>query len=365
MKKDRQMFQAMFILGMVELIALLFGSASLSQELDQRLVERFKSEAPLAWRANENRYERFFKSNTGWTVEFHQSGFFPTGKGKSSRSESSGIFKRIGTDFGLITINGTAASDEVAHLYNRQYFASLTQSKEIQGWKIGEITKIPGNDNSIGEFLLSEKPMVNKMIANVASSTLHPFGYCPIEPMEERVVWIELENFQIDRIEQVTDSKKNHVKVQFRYTSATVMPTVNGSNFEKQVKICEATFDPNNNWCLIHFEGGISVDGKVHGKTVIKYEYETINGVQFCTKRERRSISVADQKVIEEEQLKQVPVVARLRPVDFTLSAFGLPEPDWYKPPRPWWLYSSLTGMGLLVAGALFLRYGKGMWNRN
>lgn len=49
----------------------------------------------------------------------------------------------------------------------------------------------------------------------------------------------------------------------------------------------------------------------------------------------------------------------------FFLTYFGLAEPDWYTPPRPWWLYSSLAGMGLLVAGALLLKYGKGVWNRN
>ena len=47
------------------------------------------------------------------------------------------------------------------------------------------------------------------------------------------------------------------------------------------------------------------------------------------------------------------------------LGYYGIAEPDWYQPPRPWWLYCSLIGMGLLVIGAIVLRYGKSLWNQS
>jgi hypothetical protein len=46
---------------------------------------------------------------------------------------------------------------------------------------------------------------------------------------------------------------------------------------------------------------------------------------------------------------------------DFYLSAFGLIEPEWYVPPWPWWLVASMTGMGLLIGGAIVLTVGKRM----
>jgi hypothetical protein len=47
------------------------------------------------------------------------------------------------------------------------------------------------------------------------------------------------------------------------------------------------------------------------------------------------------------------------------LSNYGIVEPDWYRPPQPWWLYSSLIGMAVLIVGAIVLRYGKSRWNQS
>lgn len=351
--------------GILHLMVLLFCSMSPAQNLDQRLAERFRSEAPLAWRASEDRYKHFFQNNTGWTVEINRSGFFPIRNGKKSSFDTTGITKRIGTDFGLVTFKDIATNDEVTHLYNPQYFASLKQNKTIEGWKVGEILKISERGISIAEVLLKEKPIVNLLIADIASSNEHPFGNCPIEPANEVKDIFELEDFQIDRIEEIKDAQGTTFKVEFRYKTSILMGTSNSPAFVKKTKICEAIFDPENNWCLMHFEGGIAIDGKVNVKTIFKYEYKTTERVQFCTKREKRQISVADKKEIELDQLQMEFNVENLLPADFTLTAFGIPEPDWYTPPRPWWLYSSLAGMGLLVAGALLLKYGKGVWNRN
>jgi hypothetical protein len=46
----------------------------------------------------------------------------------------------------------------------------------------------------------------------------------------------------------------------------------------------------------------------------------------------------------------------------FYLSGYGIPEPDWYKPPKPWWFYTSIVGMVLVVVGAVVLHFGKRLW---
>lgn len=49
---------------------------------------------------------------------------------------------------------------------------------------------------------------------------------------------------------------------------------------------------------------------------------------------------------------------------EFFLSHYGLPEPDYYTPPRPWWLYVSVVGIGMLLFGVLVVRFGRKLRNR-
>jgi len=49
---------------------------------------------------------------------------------------------------------------------------------------------------------------------------------------------------------------------------------------------------------------------------------------------------------------------------DFTLTALNIPEPSWYRPPPPYWLYVSLASMALVIVGAVLIRYGKHLWRK-
>jgi hypothetical protein len=55
------------------------------------------------------------------------------------------------------------------------------------------------------------------------------------------------------------------------------------------------------------------------------------------------------------------------RPIStvFFLSHYGLPEPDFYTPPRPWWLYTSAVGVGLVLIGVLVLQLGRRLRRRS
>jgi len=48
----------------------------------------------------------------------------------------------------------------------------------------------------------------------------------------------------------------------------------------------------------------------------------------------------------------------------FHLADFGIPEPSWYRPPPPYWLYVSLASMALVIVGAVLIRYGKQLWRK-
>ncbi len=49
---------------------------------------------------------------------------------------------------------------------------------------------------------------------------------------------------------------------------------------------------------------------------------------------------------------------------DCTLSAYGLPEPDFYRHPPPYWLYVSIAAMIMVVTGALLLGYRRHLWRK-
>jgi hypothetical protein len=44
---------------------------------------------------------------------------------------------------------------------------------------------------------------------------------------------------------------------------------------------------------------------------------------------------------------------------EFYLSHYGLPEPGFYNPPQPWWLYTSIGGGLILILGAVLLSVGR------
>jgi hypothetical protein len=53
------------------------------------------------------------------------------------------------------------------------------------------------------------------------------------------------------------------------------------------------------------------------------------------------------------------------RATEFYLTHYGLPEPDFYSPPWPWWLYASAVGVGLVLIGVLVLQLGRRLRRRS
>ncbi|MDP1561619.1 MAG: hypothetical protein Q8M16_09500, partial [Pirellulaceae bacterium] len=84
------------------------------------------------------------------------------------------------------------------------------------------------------------------------------------------------------------------------------------------------------------------------------YQYESVNDVLFETK--------LSEKVWYRDQLlsaftsDKVVVSKPYQPHDFTLSAFGFPEPSYYESPRPWWLYISIIGLVVAIGGGIMMK---------
>ncbi len=123
-------------------------------------------------------------------------------------------------------------------------------------------------------------------------------------------------------------------------------------------------FLPMNAHISLHFEDWHTVNGKI---SIINKEFFHRRTVPFPGKHEMIAEGVlSDGREVRFERIMEFDLenVGEDGPVGFFLSDFGLPEPDWYRPPPPYWLYVSITGMVLLVIGALLMRYGKSLWRR-
>jgi hypothetical protein len=91
----------------------------------------------------------------------------------------------------------------------------------------------------------------------------------------------------------------------------------------------------------------------------------------YVTKNSRLLVETETQSVLPEENHLQFELLveykwhdATLPEADFTLTAFGLPEPfgiEWEKP-IPWWLYLSGGGLGIIVLLAVVYRLRKAGW---
>ncbi len=105
-------------------------------------------------------------------------------------------------------------------------------------------------------------------------------------------------------------------------------------------------------------------DDPFHWEFEANYNYSTgaAPAIMKLTGKGRRSSSDDDEIKVASEWTYDFSSHISLR--NLTVSAFGFPEPEWYRPPPPYWFYVSITGMALLVIGALMIRYGKNLWGR-
>jgi hypothetical protein len=91
------------------------------------------------------------------------------------------------------------------------------------------------------------------------------------------------------------------------------------------------------------------------------YSYnQNLGGVPFMTSSRNESRNLTTDRIRNIDTYERTVSVVELSERDFTLSAFGFPEPTLDLPP-PYWLYSSLGGLVLVVIGAVLYKWGVGL----
>ncbi len=164
--------------------------------------------------------------------------------------------------------------------------------------------------------------------------------------------WLNDPGFRI--ISTSYDAEKSTAELSFSYSP----------NFENRLQNDypymhgRFTFDTNNKWSIIKVD--VAFFKEMENR--IKKEYKQI----FIINHEIKYEDVMMPKIIEQRMIGiERPVLqyqveelvkVQLHKEDFTLTAFGLPEPvgvEWERPVR-WYLWLMLAGVVCLVAGGVF-----------
>lgn len=348
-----------------------FAQEPAGYKINEDLLRRFESEAPKAWQKAKQNYLSFARNNScqrDGSVEV-----FKLPKGKAN-----GIFEQVvdhrnqkvslGESYGVFKAGlGEDDTKETVSLFNKSYYALLQRDKGSSEWLLKSIGTTPeyNSDRPLPDTL-GEIDRTLSWAADLMSLSIHPFNENPYlrgYGIEKARSWPELRNREITSIEFVNYDGSEMVRVAMTFNIKTVdWKSGNGkTNLPTVDLLCRYTaiFDPANFWCLREGVGGIVTEGKVIHEEKLTYSYTNFDGVQICEKCMSTTTQKQTNVITSRSEKANNFTKVRLSPKDFTLTAFGLPEPDWYRTPTPWWLYTSLAGLGLLLGGAILFRFGK------
>lgn len=346
------------------------GQSPPINRVDADLLGRFESEAPRAWQEAKEDYLRFFRDASrqcdGLREDFGRS--IGKKKGNVKRHRWQNI--NLGEDYGILKGGlEDGASEETVALFNRSYYALLQRKKGSSDWLLKKIGELPEHDsNSSLSAALDEVDVTLFHAADPFAGNFHPYDENPLlefTATENIRAWPELRDREIIGVEPVDYDGKEMVKVEMMFNVKAIDWNFKNAEGEyrptNQPRKHTAIFDPAEHWCLREVAGGIGTNGNdvIESKKI--FLYSMVNGVQICDGYIQTGISTASSDVVWRTEVNNPVTIIGLSPQDFTLSAFGLPEPDWYRPPTPWWMYTSLAGLAMVIVGAVLFRFGKKM----
>ncbi len=301
------------------------------------LEERFQTEAPQAW----DRYRERAKRLQG-SVKITYLYLTPVRKTDEQRLE----LKQRG-DCALLEMPGTNRPDtsrtEELYVINPHYAFHLTRQGAAEGWAIAGLVPSPRGKTPFGIF-------PNK---TVEALTTYPYNFA-LSAGIGRAIPRDPE-FLLKRASSENRDGRALVRVEFEYAAPKDQPKVPSV-------VGWALYDPKRYWSLVATEAHNSWTA-IAGLTTtnaVAYEYQNSQDGFPNTKRivvHGRKISTEgtfDFEHTYELDLREADAPER----DFTLSAFGLPEPKGMAIPRSsrWYLWFIAGGVGCLLVGFLIWR---------
>ena len=318
------------------------------------LLRRFDSEAPKAWQESKEDYLRFASNKSRQCDVILVSSQLPSVEKRNPEKslEHRSLYLNRGEDYGVLKGGlEDGNTNETVALFNRSYYALLQRKKGSSDWLLKNMGEVPEHDSEMPfPEALGEINISLFHAANPLSSSIHPYDENPFirehAGQETARAWPDLRDREIISIEFVDYEGREMIRVVMTFNVKAIDW---GSSVNNRYRSIDqpwkytAIFDPANHWCLREVAGGVVKAGKIVNENKRNYSYTEVNGVQICDSYSETATWKNTTKIKLVERTNAVTKVS-LSPEDFTLSAFGLPEPSWYRPPTPWWMYTAFAG---------------------
>ena len=318
-------------------------------ELDEALLKRFQNEAPKVWKKQVELHKKFFSETSGVTINSNQK---VVRQGKVTQLDEYQE-KRIRSNYRQMISKDMKKGVRTLKCANPRYAFELSSSSSgewaITGIHPYQVPPADGSDDKDAYNLIMEPP-----------PEIRP-QMLPIQGTFNRHDWVG-EDVKIQDIKLISVNKRECVEVSIEFPFNSYTQTGGAKELVRTVTRHSAVgvFDPSNDWVLTSY---VSM-GLPPWKSTNTFGYdENLGGVPFMTSKHRESRNMTTNTVRDEVFYQPSASVAELTERDFTLSAFGFPEPALDGPP-PYWLYSSLGGLVLLVIGAVLYKWGVGLRRR-
>ena len=297
--------------------------------------ERFLAEAPLAWEKYGTRARRFQGSIERITIQLAP-------KKEVMKRDRCELKQRDGCSLFLVQglVDGSPPNTEGLVMgINDRYGFELRRQTPTAPWTV---VQIDGDLSNGMKFGLGSPPDEAVIYWSTCPTTLALIPYFSWGGIKDP-------NFTLNKVTSVTRNERQAVKVEFAYRSPADKPRIPSLNGW-------VLYDPQRFWVIHEYNVQVEwTSSGVKASTVATYEYEvTADGLPIPKQVIQRFTPVGgvDRESRFEFDLKESNVPEN----DFTLSAFGLPEPTSIHRPIPWYLWAALAG-GICLSLAVLFRW--------
>lgn len=315
-------------------------------ELDEALLKRFQNEAPIAWKKQVELHKKFFSATSGVVIDSKERVLH---EGKIIQNDEYHE-KRIRSNYRQMIWKDVSTGKGTAECANPSYAFELASSSSgewvVTGIHPYQVPPANGSDNKDAYNRIMKPP------PEIRPQTL------PMGGTLNQVDWLS-EEVKIQEIKSISVSNRECVEVRIEFPFTSYKKNGDAKELVRTVVLRSAVgvFDPSNDWVLTSFVWM----GAPPWKMTYTFIYdENLGGFPFMTSSRRESRNMTTNTVKNDETYQPSVSVNELNERDFTLSAFGFPEPTVDESP-PYWLYSSLGGLILVIIGGLLYQWGVGL----
>ncbi len=326
---------------------------------DDALLARLKQEAPLAWKRNSEAQDRLFNASN-FEVEIRSQRDAAKSTDIDQKKMVQETVVRIDKDHRSYLRNESNGEGTLV-VFNPAYSFELRRASLDSQWSLAEVYSETNNPGVEGK-----RP----------SGTLHnwsrskpDFGQPPniseLYPFHSALDQLDLNELEIRSATTVSVDGRDLVRVEFGSPYEVLFFDPESKRSEKRTEIADAyvLLDPNLSWAVIEFFASSGKDPAASTKWSAKHEYEkSPAGMIYRSKTWYH----ADQQPSPISNRYEWAFGQHSQNSDtFYLTHYGFPEPDFYTPPWPWWLYASAAGVGLVLIGVLLVQLGRRLRRRS